>query len=384
MRTPFAVIAVLLAVLVPVGFATDHRARKAGLTPVATIAARVQTLRGLRYSELPRPREVTARQAARDGLADLDSGYPAAARHADEALYTLLGLLPPGTDLRRVSGSVFDTQVAGYYDPRSKRLKIVKGAATANRVMTEMVIAHELTHALDDQDIGLDERASERSDDPGYAYKALVEGTATEVMYGYVARYFRADVALGGLLGGSLGGGTGTGELPPFVVAGLVFPYVAGQRFVDDLYHRAGRTWTLVNLAERTRPPTTTEQILHPGKWIAAEPPLPVTLPRPRGRGWRRLTTGTFGEWQTGQLLKRASAAVGWGGDRYALYRRGTGPCRTPCTARDALVMRWRLDSGVSVPAFAGTLRAAIPQARVTVTRGRITLVIAPPGVSTA
>jgi hypothetical protein len=367
-RTPFAVIALLLAVLVPLALATsEDEPAPPKEASVATIAERVQELRGLRYDRLPRPARVTPSEAVKDGLADLDRGYPPAARHADEALYERLGMLPAGTDLRELSGSIFGQGVAGYYDPRSKRLKIVTGTATANRVLAETVIAHELTHALEDQAVGLDLEAAEATDDRGYAYKALVEGTATEVMFDYLNRHFRADVALGGLLGSTFAG-TGTEGLPPFVTAGLLFPYTAGQRFVADLVRRAGGDWTLVDLAERTRPPTTTEQILHPQKWIDAEAALPVALPSP-GPGWRRVTDGTFGEWQTGQLLGSPGAAQGWGGDRYALYRR---------EGRDLVVMRWRFDTPAALQAFTAALREAdLPGPRTVRARGgRVTLVL--------
>ena len=118
--------------------------------------------------------------------------------------------------------------------------KIVEGTATANRVLDEITIAHELDHALEDQAIGLDEDAAAASDDRGYAYKALVEGAATQVMYEYLGRYFRSDVALGGLLGSAFAG-TGTEGLPQFVTNGLVFPYLAGQRFVAELLRRGRR-----------------------------------------------------------------------------------------------------------------------------------------------
>jgi hypothetical protein len=276
-----------------------------------------------------------------------------------------------------VSGSVFGSQVAGYYDPRSKRLKIVTGTATANRVLNEMVIAHELDHALEDQVIGLDEDLATQSDDRGLAYTALLEGSATFLMYDYVLRYFKGDVALGGLLGGSLSGTDGTGSLPPFVLASLLFPYQAGNAFVQTLYRRGGGTWTLVNLAERTRPPQTTEQVLHPEKWIDAERALPVTVPSP-GHGWRRLAAGTFGEWQTGQLLALsgrawADAAAGWGGDRYALYRRD---------GADVVVLRWRFDTPGDAGEFLPVLEAAaaeMPHPFAVAERdGRVTLVLAP------
>jgi hypothetical protein len=367
-RTPFAVIAFLLAVLVPLGFAgPDDGERTAKATPVATISKRVESLRALRFDRLPQPENVTPGEALKDGISDLDEQYPPAARHADERLYIRLGLLPAGTDLREVSASIFGEGVAGYYDTRSKRLKIVTGTATANRVLSEIVIAHELDHALEDQAIGLDQAAAAASDDRGYAYKALVEGSATQVMYEYLSRFFRSDVALGGLLGGSFAG-TGTEGLPDFVTAGLVFPYTAGQRFVADLLRRAGGRWTLVDLAERTRPPATTEQILHPQKWIDAEGALPVELPSP-GTGWQRLTAGTFGEWQTGRLLAQPAAAEGWGGDRYALYRRG---------GKELLLMRWRFDTPEALRTFTAALREAdLPGPRAISARGgQVTLVL--------
>ena len=363
------IIGVLLAVLVPLGFATDDGPQDApATTPVATIARRVQALRGLRFDRLPEPVRVSADQAQREGLADLDRGYPVGRRRADEALYTLLGLLPPGADLKRISASVFGDQVAGYYDPVSKDLRIVKGAGTANRVLDEMVIAHELTHALDDQAIGIDVEATDGSDDGPAAYQALVEGVATEVMYDYLDRHFARDVAFGGLLGGAFAG-TGTGELPPFVVAGLTFPYVTGQAFVADLMRRAGGRWTLVDLAERDRPPVSTEQVMHPEKWIRVEVPDDPALGdlgARLGPGYRRLTAGTFGEWQTAQWLglaggDRGPAAAGWGGDRYELWRRGAGtPCDTPCTARDVLVMRWRWDTRRDQAEFARAVEDAL------------------------
>jgi hypothetical protein len=356
------IIGVLLAVLVPLGFATDDGPQGAGgeTAPVATIARRVQALRGLRFDRLPRPVRVSAAQAKREGLADLDRGYPAGRRRADEALYTLLGLLPPGASLKSISASVFGDQVAGYYDPVSKDLRIVEGAGTANRVLDEMVIAHELTHALDDQAIGIDVGATDGTDDAPSAYQALVEGVATEVMYDYLDRFFARDVAFGGLLGGAFAG-TGTGDLPPFVVAGLTFPYVTGQAFVGDLLRRAGGRWTLVDLAERSRPPVSTEQVMHPEKWIRVEvpddPPLRGLGAR-LGPAYRRLTGGTFGEWQTQQWLaraggNRAAAAAGWGGDRYELWRRGgEAACATPCVERDVLVLRWRWDTGRDLAEF--------------------------------
>jgi hypothetical protein len=81
------------------------------------------------------------------------------------------------------------------------------------------------------------------------------------------------------------------------------------------------------------------------------------------------VTAGTFGEWQTGQLLGSSAAAQGWGGDRYALYRR---------EGRDLVVMRWRFDTPAALQPFAAALREAdLPGPRTVRARGgRVTLVL--------
>lgn len=150
---------------------------------------------------------------------------------------------------------------------------------------------------------------------------ALVEGTATALMNEYQRRHFRPEAALGGAAAGALAAPS-TASLPPFVTAQLLFPYLDGERFVRRLYATGGGSWRLVDLAERVRPPVSTEQVLHPERYLAAEPPRRVRLRgvgRTLGPSWERLAASTFGEWQPREWLARAgggaarAAAAGWG-----------------------------------------------------------------------
>jgi len=361
MGTPFAVSLVLLALLLGAAFALDDgdsggagpEAERSA--PIATIERRVEAIRDLRFRTLPRPQEVSPAQAKREGLEDFDRSYPPARRRADEEVLKLLGLLEPGVDLRGVSASIFGQAVAGYYDPRTGRLRIVEGAQTANRVLNEITLAHELTHALEDQRLDFDLEKTTGSDDAALAYLGLVEGSASAVMFTYAERHFSAEQTLGGLLS-SLG--ADTGDLPGFIRAQLIFPYVSGQRFVERL-HRAGG-WAVVNAAYRFRPPASTEQIIHPDKYLRVEQPERVELDAGAvlGPGWRRLRAGTWGEWATDHLVLDPKAAAGWGGDRYELWQRGDEPCeRPPCRDRDALVMRWRWDTRRDAREFEAALR---------------------------
>jgi hypothetical protein len=366
MRTAWFSMAVVLAGLLVLLFlgSGDDEPKAPPDAPVATIARRVETLRGLRFEAIPVPVRVSAAVARREGLEDLDRSYPAARRKADETVLKTLDLIEPDVDLRSVSASLFgEGGVAGYYDPRSKRLRVVSGAATGSRVLREITLAHELTHALEDQRFGLDLEGGS-SDDASLARLALVEGTATLVMQRYVLRYFSGEEALGGLLGAAFQTGP---ELPKFLEDQLLFPYTGGMGFVQELLRRAGERWTLVDLADRVRPPDSTEQVLHPDKYLRVEAPLPVALRVAPGPGFRRTAAGTWGEFQTRELVGERAAA-GWGGDRYELWQ---GP------AGNVLAMRWRWDTPRDAREFLAAARD-LDATAVTASGDAVTLVWAP------
>jgi hypothetical protein len=356
--------AIVLAGLL-VLLALESRPERKHDVSVTTLARRVEALRALRFTTLPVPVKVSGEVARREGLEDLDRSYPAARRHADETILRRLGLIDPGVDLRKVSASLYgEGGVAGYYDPRSKKLRIVTGAATGTRVLQEVTLAHELTHALEDQRFGLSPEEG-TNDDRALARLALIEGSATVVMERYLLRYFSAEEALAGVLGSAFSTGP---DLPPFLQAQLLFPYTGGMTFVQELLNRAGGRWTLVDLADRTRPPDSTEQVLHPDKYLRVEEPLPVALDVRLGADWRRAAAGVWGEWATGELVG-SRAAAGWGGDRYELWQGKGG---------DVLAMRWRWDTRRDAREFLAAARSRLNATAVTASGDTVTLVWAP------
>ena len=355
---PFAIIACLTLVLGVLAFVFDGGEEEPPppLRPasLARIVERVERERGLEFEHVPEPVEVTPQQARREGLESLDADYPPARRRADADVLVLLGLVPPGTDLGDAVASTLSEAIAGYYDPREDRLRIVEGAQTANRVLYEMVLAHELTHVLEDQRFEFDLDVLSAGGDRALAYTALIEGTASALMYRYVEHRFGAEELFGGLASSAF---QGTGDLPPFLTAQLLFPYGDGERFVARLLEVGNGRWEVADAALRFRPPVSTEQILHPDAYLRVEQPRRVSIRGPvaeLGTDWRPAVRSTFGEWQTQRLLARAGgtafakAAAGWGGDRYALLERGD---------ERALVMRWAWDSGRDGAEFADALR---------------------------
>jgi hypothetical protein len=374
-RKPQIALPALLLAFLGVGIVAGARDR--GPVPVDTtarvvaavrpIALNVESIRHLRFRRLPRPEVVTPAETRRTTLSQLDRDYPPAKRRNDAELLELLGLLPPGTDLASVVGDVSSDQVAGFYDPKRKRLAVVKGPAAASGALAEITLAHELTHALEDQRFKIRDEPSEGADDGGTAYTALVEGTATSVMNDYAQRYIPASAALVSAFTALGPSQQAAAKIPPYIQRSLEFSYTGGASFVDTL-RRRGHGWRLVNLALSKRPPVSSEQIIHPEKWMPFEPALPVRIPDPGlGSEWKRASRGTIGELDTRELLRlgvdsrvASQAAAGWGGGRYELWRDAgaAAGCDAPCRQAGVVVVRWRWDSARDAREF----DAALPE----------------------
>ena len=315
---------------------------------VARVAERLERVRELRFKRLPPVRTISAEGAREEGLAALDEEYPPERRAADERVLTLLGLLPADADVRELAGTIFGEEVAGFYDDRTKQMTIVEGSSTGRE--GEVTLAHELTHALEDQHFELDPESG--LDDERSARLALIEGTATVAMLDYTARYLTpgsvgrdellSQIALVDLLETS-------SDLPPYMQRSLVFPYARGARFVDAI-----GTWKGANQALRGEGPASTEQVIHPEKYRSGEGPLPVRAGPSPGSGWKRSADGTVGEFDTGELIRSsdsavraARAAAGWGGGHYVMWQRGE---------EAALVLRWRWDTPRDAAEFVSAL----------------------------
>jgi hypothetical protein len=309
------------------------------------IATETATLR-----ELPPVSELDfvflSREEARQAITDLllsewDEAEAAAAVRSAAAL----GLLPPDTDLRQLNIDLLGEQAGGYYDPDLDQMVVIQD--TDFGALGTYVFSHEITHALQDEHLGLSELmddAEESSDDELLALAALYEGDATLTSSLYLVDKPMLALELGAQ---SLTGGVAETAVldtaPPIMSLGLYFPYLAGPTFVQQLYEDGG--WEAVNDAFAD-PPTSTEQILHIDKYDEAEEPVELTLPDPAatlGPGWEAIDDNSLGEFQTSILLANLDpgeginelfgtldlpeaardAAAGWDGDRYQFWANG-------------------------------------------------------------
>jgi hypothetical protein len=255
-----------------------------------------------------------------------------------QRFYVALGLLAPEIDLQDVYLNLLGSQIAGFYDSDTEVMNVlpIVGDDTGDSLsLTEQVIyVHEFTHALQDQHFDLDAllEAPEvlSNSDRSLATLALVEGDASATMTLYLTQVAERNplAALGMLVEGIQGGTLFLPEgIPSILVDELMFPYDAGMNFVIAISEEDG--WDTVNAAY-DNPPTTSEQILHPEKYLAGEGALDVSLSDLSGTldtGWVEDWSTTLGEFYLRKMLDTqlssadaAAGAAGWGGDHLRVY----------------------------------------------------------------
>jgi len=281
-------------------------------------------------------------------LKNLDEETSAADMHAGEVTLKKLGLAPPDFQYRALMVRVLTEQVAGYYEPKTRQFHLADWIDIDGQ---KPIMAHELTHALQDQHFNLQrfEHWPKGDSDAELAAHALIEGDATLAMVLYVANNPLRALAFLKSLGAT---GIATEELdkaPRALRESLLFPYQEGLNWTRAVYKEGG--WNQVSQAFSNLPQST-EQVLHPDKYFVHEAPVKVTLPdltsllnsgsRVAVKSadgsktqvtWKRIASDVNGEWGfyliLDQFLKSSAesrtAAAGWGGDRYEVYESANG-----------------------------------------------------------
>lgn len=206
---------------------------------------------------------------------NLDEETTPAQIHATEVTLKKLGLAPADFQYRALMLRLLTEQVAGYYDPKAHQFHLADWIDLDGQ---KPVMAHELTHALQDQHFNLRrfEHWPRGDSDAELAAHALIEGDATLAMTQYVTRSPLRALAFLKSLGAA---GMASDELdraPRALRETLLFPYQEGILWTRQLYQRGG--WNEVSQAFTTLPQST-EQIMHPEKYFAHEAPVKVDLP---------------------------------------------------------------------------------------------------------
>lgn len=300
---------------------------------VARTLARVSQLRGVKAS-----RPVPGVKLERDALVGRVKDkalreYPADALRREGQLLQLFGFAPASFDYLNEMMTLLEQQLEGFYEPKNGTMYL---AADLKGKEAQATLAHELVHALQDQNWDLKSRSSYRpgKGDETLALACLAEGDATSLMMDFImAEQGRTALDLPEetvreLMANGMTAGPSS-SVPHILRTTLIAPYSDGLGFVHALRRKGG--WPMVDQAW-ANPPVTTEQILHVDKWQSHEPPIAITVPSANalGPGWKLDDEDTFGElgfaltfeeWIDPPTSRLISA--GWGGDRSAIYTKG-------------------------------------------------------------
>jgi hypothetical protein len=314
----------------------------------------VERERGLRFKRRPKV-EFLDDAAFRKRLLGEEKPTADDRRRAEEqeGVLRALGLLDDDVDLIESTEEALGAGVVGFYRYDTKSLAVRGRTLNA---YTRATLAHELTHALDDQHFGLRRPELEDDSEAEGAFEALTEGNAERIRFSYVGSLpagLRDDAT-------RPPEGTGLSSDIPFVVyEGLAFPYRMGPPFVAAVVRDGDER--AVNHAFED-PPTTTEQIVFPATYFEHDRAKPVALPKADGP---KLYDDVIGAWWLYLVLRQRVddteamvAAKGWGGDKFVAWKEGDQTCvrvnfvmDTPedlAELRDALEA-WSEDGNASV-----------------------------------
>ncbi|HLJ89001.1 MAG TPA: hypothetical protein VKZ53_19430 [Candidatus Angelobacter sp.] len=307
-----------------------------------------------------------------------------------ELVLKKLGLLPRTFDLHSFLVKLLGEQVAGYYDEKTQTINLLDWVDMENQ---KPVMAHELTHALQDQSFNLgkmmkqdeeiekrgpsDPNAQIRNDEESTCRSAVLEGQAMIVLLDYILAP----------MGGSVEKAPGIvdrmrdrmsdhdesavfSSAPLLLREELVFPYNQGMKFIAELIAHGGKKEAFTGVLERM--PLTTREIMEPQEYLAGHHIAPLLLPDLAflKKDYEAFDAGAMGEFDVEILLKQYSGdeiadhlAPEWrGGAYYAAGRKGAKPADHNSTGHIGLLYVSKWSSGKAAEEFATAYAAALPK----------------------
>ena len=243
-----------------------------------------------------------------------------------ELVLKKFGLLPKDFNLQTFLVGLLEEQVAGYYDSKTKTVNLLDWVAPD---LQRPVLAHELTHALQDQSFGLDKWLKKNSEDldtkknltaddmtkdeNSEARQAVVEGQAMVVLLDYMLAPMHRTVAdspeMVDLLNDEMRSGTPDSvqykNAPIFLKESLTFPYRYGVEFEAELVRAQGKEKAFA--ATFQNPPRTSREIMEPRTYISGERVLPLELPdfKQIFKDYERFDVGAIGEFDVAVLAEQ-------------------------------------------------------------------------------
>ncbi len=244
-----------------------------------------------------------------------------------ELVLKKFGLLPRDFDLEKLMVSLLREQIAGYYDPKTKTVNLLDWVPLDQQ---EPVMAHELTHALQDQTINLNRWMKKGDKDLGEIRKdptpqdieddeiddsreAVVEGQAEAMMLEYelapVGKSIVDSPELVETMEAQMSDGTDDStvfkDAPIFLRESLTFPYSYGLNFIVKLMQKGGKEQAFARVL--ANPPHSTRQIMQPETYLSGEniPPMPVAGFKHDFKDYTKFDIGAMGEFDVQVLIEQ-------------------------------------------------------------------------------
>ncbi|MFT5291642.1 MAG: hypothetical protein ACI82F_003727 [Planctomycetota bacterium] len=377
---------------------TDQEVDPSLRAAVDEIIPQVEALRGLEFL-----RPVGLRVASVEDLqaymkVQLEDSLPPGELEAIDTVVKLMGLLPADTDLLALQNELIESQVGGFYDPATDTFSLMESLVGSG--LAKVILAHELTHALDDQHYDLDAgmTAREGNSDVLWAYQAVIEGSATAVGNRWAMEQLQSPD--GGLTMADLREAEEIGadvleRTPVFLTKTLLGAYLRGSAFLARTDSILKATMTMPPVEDLNRgfeqPPLSSEQVLHPSAyWLEdkVDAPQEVTLDLAAlPAGSTLLMQDTFGELQLNFFVEpmkarkppkgqmgilgasySCKAVKGWGGDSWALIGQGEGRVLVLRTLWDSEVDALEFDAALAEKELAEHITGSLK--RLSVVRG--------------
>jgi hypothetical protein len=244
-----------------------------------------------------------------------------------ELVLKKFGLLPRDFDLGKLLVDLLREEVAGYYDPKTRTVNLLDWVPMEEQ---EPVVAHELTHALQDQSVGLQKWMKKGEKDLGEikkdptpmeieydemdnAREAVVEGQAQAMMFQYALAATGRSIADSPDLVEAMESETLTGtpatkifnDAPIFMKESLTFPYSYGMEFVVKLMQKGGKEKAFADVLRN--PPHTTRQIMEPETYLSGEKIEPMRVPEFSRdfKNYQKFDIGAMGEFDVAVLIEQ-------------------------------------------------------------------------------
>ena len=299
-------------------------------------------------------------------------------RHS-EVVLKKLGLLPRDFDLQTFLVQMLREQVAGYYDAKTKTVYLLDWLPPAQQLP---VLAHELTHALQDQNFGLEKwigrgtsektpTEEARGDEEIAARHAVIEGQAMAAMIDYLLAPTGNSVVNSPMITEAIQQGMAESadspvfnRAPLFLKRVMLFPYREGLSFERELLVKGGKEKAYAGVFKL--PPLNTRQLMEPATYLAGEklPDMPVPdLAKLLGKEWEKYDVGSIGEFDVAVMAEIYS-----GEEKKNIYTQWRGGWYYTMKPKDkdggelALVMATKWANVEAADAFAELYRASVPK----------------------